>query len=206
MGSFYNTIYRIDNIQRQFNRLFSNPATLAKNEETKSFQEELNDIKSSENFKVETNFEDDFDISLNLGAPLNNLADNTSSEVRRFLKQTANRYQLPEALLVSVAKVESDFDPTAISHKGAMGVMQIMPETANSLGLKNPFSAEQNIDAGARLIKKLLSVYKGDLVKALAAYNAGEKAVNEKRFTKFAETSDYVKKVLKEYLSYNGVR
>ena len=206
MGSFYNTIYRIDNIQRQFNRLFSNPTTLAESENAKSFQEELSDIQNSQNFRIETAVEGDFDVSLGTDDALNNLSNSVNEEVRGFLKQTANKYELPEALLTSVAKVESDFNPNAVSHKGAMGVMQIMPDTANSLGLKNPFSASENIDAGARLIKKLLGVYKGDLVKALAAYNAGEKAVNEKRFTQFAETNDYVKKVLKQYLNYNGVK
>lgn len=206
MGSFYNTIYRIDNIQRQFNRLFSNPTTLAESESAKSFQEELSDIQNSQNFRIETAVEGDFDVSLGTDDALNNLSNSVNEEVRGFLKQTANKYELPEALLTSVAKVESDFNPNAVSHKGAMGVMQIMPDTANSLGLKNPFSASENIDAGARLIKKLLGVYKGDLVKTLAAYNAGEKAVNEKRFTQFAETNDYVKKVLKQYLNYNGVK
>ena len=206
MGSFYNTIYRIDNIQRQFNRLFSNPTTLAESENAKSFQEELSDIQNSQNFRIETAVEGDFDVSLGTDDALNNLTNSVNKEVRGFLKQTANKYELPEALLTSVAKVESDFNPNAVSHKGAMGVMQIMPDTANSLGLKNPFSASENIDAGARLIKKLLGVYKGDLVKTLAAYNAGEKAVNEKRFTQFAETNDYVKKVLKQYLNYNGVK
>ena len=90
-----------------------------------------------------------------------------------FIERAATQFDLDPALIAAVAAVESAFNPTAESPKGALGVMQIMPATAADLGLENPFDAEQNIEAGARFLRRMLDRFNGDLDLALAAYNAG---------------------------------
>ena len=121
-----------------------------------------------------------------------------------LLHDAAVRYVLPPAFVESVAKVESAFRPDAVSPKGALGVMQLMPATARALAA-DPADAEQNIDAGARLLRELLIKYNGDVVKALAAYNAGSGAVDRYRgLPPYPETQDYVNKVIRQYQKAGG--
>jgi soluble lytic murein transglycosylase-like protein len=111
---------------------------------------------------------------------------------------------LPPAFVESVAKVESAFRPDAVSPKGALGVMQLMPDTARALDA-NPLDTAQNIDAGVRLLRELLLRYDGDVVKALAAYNAGTDAVSRYRgVPPYPETQIYVDRVLRTYISNGG--
>ena len=106
--------------------------------------------------------------------------------------------------ITSVAAVESGFRPDAVSPKGAIGVMQLMPETAKTLAV-DPHDTAQNIEAGARLLRELLIKYNGDVVKALSAYNAGAGAVDRyKGMPPYAETQEYVYKVVKTYLKNGG--
>src|SRR5580698_3433965 len=98
-------------------------------------------------------------------------------DARELVRAAALRAGLPAAFVESVAKTESGFDTAAVSPKGALGVMQLMPATAKALGA-DASDPEQNIEAGARLLRELLIKYNGDVVKALAAYNAGEGAVD----------------------------
>jgi hypothetical protein len=108
-----------------------------------------------------------------------------------------------EALLRAVAHAESDFAPTAVSDKGAKGVMQLMPEVIDDYGVRDPFSAQQSILAGARYLKALEQRYGGDAVKAAAAYNAGAGAVERYGgVPPYAETQQYVAKVSALYASY----
>ncbi len=101
-------------------------------------------------------------------------------------------------LLLAVTQVESNFDPTAVSVKGAQGLMQLMPETASSLGVSDPFDPVENVRGGARHLRRLLDLFGGDKRLALAAYNAGETAVLEKRgIPPYRETREYVRKVLR---------
>jgi len=116
------------------------------------------------------------------------------------VRGAAARNGLPKAFVESVAKAESGFDPKAVSPKGARGVMQLMPETARSLGA-DPQDPEQNIDAGTRLLRQLLVKYDGDVAKALSAYNAGERAVDRYQgIPPYAETQRYVNRVVRDYL------
>lgn len=119
---------------------------------------------------------------------------------RELVRGAAVRAGLPPAFVESVAKTESAMNPRAVSPKGALGVMQLMPETARALGA-DPTDLEQNIDAGTRLLRDLLIRYNGDVVKALAAYNAGSAAVDHYNgLPPYTETQNYVNKVIHGYL------
>ena len=121
-----------------------------------------------------------------------------------LLRDAARRTGLPAALVESVARVESNLRPDAVSPKGALGVMQLMPATARELAA-DPHDMAQNIDAGARLLRDLLLKYDGDVVKALSAYNAGAGAVDRYRgMPPYAETRDYVDKVIRAYVKEGG--
>lgn len=122
-------------------------------------------------------------------------------DTRTLVRDAAIRSGLPPTLVESVARVESALRPEAVSPKGALGVMQLMPATARMLDA-DPHDTAQNIDAGARLLRELLIKYGGDVVKALSAYNAGEGAVDRYRgMPPYPETQDYVDKVIRTYVS-----
>lgn len=105
---------------------------------------------------------------------------------------------VPVNLLKAVAKAESDFDPNVVSHAGAMGVMQLMPENCQTLGVTDPFDAEQNILGGAKHLRHMLDRYDGDITLGLAAYNAGPGNVNKYGgIPPFKETQNYVRRVMK---------
>jgi soluble lytic murein transglycosylase-like protein len=126
---------------------------------------------------------------------------------KALIRAAAQRSDVPPAfgtLMQSVAKVESGFNPKAVSPKGAIGVMQLMPDTAKRLGA-DPSDLEQNIDAGAKLLRELLQKYDGDVVKALAAYNAGEAAVDRfQGVPPYSETQHYVNSVVRDYIRNGG--
>jgi soluble lytic murein transglycosylase-like protein len=125
-------------------------------------------------------------------------------DARTLVRDAARRTGLPPALVESVARVESNLRPDAVSPKGALGVMQLMPATARELEA-DPRDIAQNIDAGARLLRGLLIKYDGDVVKALSAYNAGSGAVDHYRgMPPYAETQDYVDKVIRAYVKEGG--
>lgn len=122
-----------------------------------------------------------------------------TTDPKTLVKEAAARNSLPPAFVASVAKAESAMKQNAVSPKGAIGVMQLMPATAKSLDA-DPRDPEQNIDAGTRLLHDLLIKYDGDVVKALAAYNAGEGAVDKyKGLPPYRETQEYVNKVIRDY-------
>ena len=130
--------------------------------------------------------------------------DPKTQDPKKMLRAAAQHNGLPGAFVESVAKVESGLDPKAVSPKGAIGVMQLMPDTARTLGV-DPTDPEQNIEAGARLLRELLLKYGGDVTKALAAYNAGEKAVDRYQgLPPYSETQHYVNKVVRGYLQGTG--
>ncbi|HUL80157.1 MAG TPA: lytic transglycosylase domain-containing protein [Vicinamibacteria bacterium] len=121
-------------------------------------------------------------------------------DLRELAAAAARRHGLDPELVRAVVSVESGFRAEAVSPKGAQGLMQLMPKTAESLGVANAFDPAQNLDGGARLLGQLLTLYGGDLTRALAAYNAGEGAVQRHGgVPPFRETRAYVKKVLERY-------
>ncbi len=127
----------------------------------------------------------------------------TPDEIDAAIAEAASRHNVDPNLVRAVVKVESNFNPNAVSRKGAMGLMQLMPGTARQLNLKNPFDAEQNVDAGVRHLKQLLENYGGDVNLTLAAYNAGTGAVaRSSGVPHYAETQNYVRRITNLY--YGG--
>jgi soluble lytic murein transglycosylase-like protein len=127
----------------------------------------------------------------------------TSADIDTAIEQAAARHNVDPNLVRAVVKVESNFNPNAVSRKGAMGLMQLMPATARQLKVKNPFDPEQNVDAGVRHLKQLLESYGGDVRLTLAAYNAGATAVaRSSGVPRFAETQNYVRRITNLY--YGG--
>jgi soluble lytic murein transglycosylase-like protein len=116
-----------------------------------------------------------------------------------MIDAAAQSQQLPAKLIRAVAARESGFRPCAVSKKGAKGVMQLLPETAEQLGVDDPFEPEANVEAGAKFLRQLLDKFKGDLTLSLAAYNAGPAAVEEiQAVPDIPETREYVKAVVDE--------
>jgi hypothetical protein len=113
---------------------------------------------------------------------------------------SCERHGVDPALVHAIVKVESDFNPYALSSKGAMGLMQLMPQTAIDMNVRNTFNPHENIDGGVRYLRYLIDRYAGNLSLALAAYNAGETAVKKwGTIPPFMETQNYVQRVLKLY-------
>ena len=124
-------------------------------------------------------------------------------EIDQSIVMAAARHNVDPNLVRAVVKVESNFNSNAVSRKGAMGLMQLMPKTARELRVKNPFDPQQNVDAGVRHLKYLLENYNGDVNLTLAAYNAGEGAVRRSAgVPHYSETQDYVRKIT--HLYYGG--
>ena len=119
---------------------------------------------------------------------------------REFVEAAGARYGVDPDLITSVIAVESNFDPKASSRKNARGLMQLLPETAARLGVKDIYDPQENIDAGTRCLRELLQKYNNDVVLALAAYNAGPDRVQQYgRVPPFAETISYVRRVKRGY-------
>jgi transglycosylase-like protein with SLT domain len=129
----------------------------------------------------------------------------SQQDVDAAIEQAAARHNVDPNLVRSVIKVESNFNPNAVSRKGAMGLMQLMPSTARSLHVNNPFDPQQNVDAGVRHLKSLLESYGGNIKLSLAAYNAGAGAVARSAgVPRFAETQNYVRRITEIY--YGGTQ
>jgi hypothetical protein len=124
----------------------------------------------------------------------------TQKEIDDAINKAADRHAVDPNLVRALVKVESNFNPNAVSRKGAMGLMQLMPQTARQMKLTNPFNPEENIDAGVRHLKDLLDSYGGDVRLSLAAYNAGSGAVARSAgIPHYAETRNYVKRITQLY-------
>lgn len=130
----------------------------------------------------------------------------SKQEIRRAITFYAKRYRLEPALLRAVIKVESDFRPHVVSRKGAVGLMQLTPDTAAALKVVDLYDPIQNIRGGAKQLRHLLTLYDGDLRLALAAYNAGVHRVKGGQIPRIRETRHYVRKVLRYYETFRGAQ
>jgi soluble lytic murein transglycosylase-like protein len=127
----------------------------------------------------------------------------SQEEIDASIVMAAARHNVDPNLVRAVVKVESNFNSNAVSRKGAIGLMQLMPQTARELKVRNPFDPDQNVDAGVRHLKYLLESYNGDVNLTLAAYNAGEGAVRRSSgVPHYSETQNYVRRITNLY--YGG--
>ena len=123
----------------------------------------------------------------------------------KFIVQTAIQYQIDPALIKAIIMAESGYNPNAVSKKGAKGLMQLMPRTAEALGVEDIFNPRQNITGGVQYFKRLVNRFNGDVKLALAAYNAGSRYVrNYKGVPPFKATRHYIRKVFKYYQKYKN--
>lgn len=132
---------------------------------------------------------------------LRGYAQATKPQLLSMISQISKKHGVDEKLVQALIKQESGFNPNATSHCGAKGLMQLMPGTAKTLGVADAYNPVQNVDGGVRHLKWLLSKYNGNVILALAAYNAGSGAVDKyDGVPPYAETQNYVKSILKNYL------
>jgi hypothetical protein len=124
-----------------------------------------------------------------------------------WIRQAATLYQIPEELVRAVIKVESDYDPRAVSQMGAQGLMQLIPETAERMQIRDPLDPREAIFGGTRYLRILANMFNGDLELTIAGYNAGENAVvRYAGIPPYEETQAYVGKVLSYYRRYRSTR
>lgn len=122
-------------------------------------------------------------------------------DIQRMVTSSCEKYGVDPKLVMAVIQQESGFNQNAISKSGAQGLMQLMPATAKSLGVKNAFNPEENVDGGVKYLKGLLDRFNGNKILALAAYNAGPNAVKKyDGIPPYKETQNYVRNILKNYL------
>lgn len=125
----------------------------------------------------------------------------SKSQILNVVSQISKKYDVDENLVKALIKQESGFNPKAKSKAGAMGLMQLMPSTAKNLGVKDPYNTVQNIEGGVKYLKSMLNKYNGNVILALAAYNAGPGAVDKySGVPPYQETQNYVKNILANYL------
>lgn len=133
---------------------------------------------------------------------ISNVASNApKSQIIAMIDKVAKKHGVDEKLVRAVVRQESGFNPNATSHCGAMGLMQLMPATAKGLGVTDPYNPVQNVEGGVKYLKNLLNKYNGNVILALAAYNAGSGAVAKYNgVPPYKETQNYVKSIMANYL------
>ncbi len=187
-----------------FGQLLLNPkvkkvnAVLASPQETTNVNPVNSDIESLQRLNLNKSIEQMQSVQ---GAP--NISESTKSQHQLvgLISQICNKHGVDEKLVNALIKQESNFNAKATSKAGAMGLMQLMPETAKSLGVKDPYNTVQNVDGGVRYLKSMLNRYNGNVILALAAYNAGPGAVDKyDGVPPYQETQQYVRNILANYL------
>ena len=134
--------------------------------------------------------------------PKNKSYSRPESAYDELIKEASEAYELPFSFIKAVIKVESAFNPYAVSRVGAMGLMQLMPATAEELGVKDPFDPRDNVFGGVKLLRILTNRYNGDINLILAAYNAGSGAVAKYQGIPYSGTRKYIIKIYRHYQKY----
>jgi len=125
----------------------------------------------------------------------------SKDQILDLIDKTSEKYGLDSKLVRALVRQESGFNPNAKSHAGAMGLMQLMPKTAEGLGVQDPWNPVENVEGGVKYLKSMLKRFNGNVVLALAAYNAGPNAVSKyNAVPPYKETQNYVKSILAQYL------
>lgn len=191
--SINTTLRRIEEIENRLNSLFGGKEAV-NNPTDNSFGDVLNNKLNIDNYfnKDESNLPNTTELP-----DIPEVPGSSKDEIMGLIDKYSEKYNIDKNLVKAVVKQESGFNPRAVSHAGAMGLMQLMPSTAKGLGVRNPFDAEQNIAGGTKYLKNLINKY--DSVKlGLAAYNAGSGAVNKYGgVPPYRETQNYVNKIMK---------
>ncbi len=118
----------------------------------------------------------------------------------QFIQKVAYKYSIPPSLVHSIIRYESNYNSRAVSHKGAVGLMQLMPETAKEYGVKNLYDPAENIEGGIRYLKDLIKLYAGKTNLVLAAYNAGQEAIKKYGgIPPYPETRNYIRRIMGKY-------
>lgn len=176
---------------------------LTSGETVKPFQEVLQSTAQSQFGSLLTNMPTtSVQAQISQQPELRGYAQANKPQILNMISQISKKHGVDEKLVQALIKQESGFNPKATSYCGAKGLMQLMPATAKTLGVKDAYNPVQNVDGGVRHLKWLLSKYNGNIVLALAAYNAGSGAVDKyDGVPPYPETQNYVKSILKNYLS-----
>lgn len=201
-----NSVY--NSKMKRFSNLMSNlPVDSQEKTASDSFKAELAKAATNNNYIIQTDANLANKVSKavktalqesNATAPSVKIDSDKNSTVNEIIAAASAKYGISEDLIKAVIKTESNYNPNAVSTKGAMGLMQLMPDTAADLGVNNAFDVTENIEGGTRYLSQLLKKYGNDLDSALAAYNAGPSNVDRyKGIPPFKETQNYVQNIKK---------
>ena len=198
----------VNNINSQWEPVNKNPNPVQGMDNMKSFDKVLQATSKAKFGELITNPNTrvNAQIYANSASSLGSKTDYTSkTKIKELISRVSKKHGVDEKLVNALVKQESGFNPDAKSRVGAMGLMQLMPATANAMGVKDAYDPEQNIAGGTKYLKGLLDRFGGDKSLALAAYNAGPNAVAKYNgIPPYKETQNYVKNIMSMYQKYSG--